>query len=68
MPTNIAIDNELIKKAMEATNFRTKRAVVEAGLRLLIEVQAQSDIRRLRGKVQWQGDLDAMRRDRPGRG
>ena len=68
MPTNIAIDNELMKKAMEATNLRTKRAVVEAGLRLLIEVQAQSDIRRLRGKVKWLGDLDAMRRDRPGRG
>jgi len=68
MPTNIAIDNELMKKAMEATNLRTKRAVVEAGLRLLIEVQAQSDIRRLRGKVHWQGDLDAVRRDRPGRG
>ena len=68
MPTNIAIDNELMKKAMEATNLRTKRAVVEAGLRLLIEVQAQSDIRRLRGKVKWLGDLDAMRRDRPERG
>jgi len=67
MRTNIVIDNELMDKAMEVTHLPTKRAVVEAGLRLLIEVKAQSGIRRLRGKVQWQGDLDAMRRNRLGR-
>ena len=57
MRTNIAIDDKLMKAAMRATGLETKRAVVEAGLRLLIQVKAQTGIRRLRGKVAWQGNL-----------
>lgn len=64
MRTNIVIDDNLIQKAMKATGLSTKRAVVEAGLRLLIQVQAQTGIRRLRGKVNWQGNLDDMRTSR----
>ncbi len=44
-----------------ATGIRTKRAVVEAGLKLLIAVSTQTGIRRLRGKVKWEGNLDEMR-------
>jgi len=64
MRTNIVVDEELIRQAMKATGLTTKRAVVEAGLQLLIQVKAQSGIRRLRGKVQWQGNLDEMREGR----
>ena len=64
MRTNIVVDEELIQQAMKATGLTTKRAVVEAGLQLLIQVKAQSGIRRLRGKVQWQGNLDEMREGR----
>lgn len=64
MRTNIVIDDNLIQKAMRATGLRTKRAVVEAGLRLLIQVKAQTSIRRLRGKIQWEGDLGEMRSGR----
>jgi Arc/MetJ family transcription regulator len=62
--TNVVIDDALIRKAMKATGLQTKRAVIEAGLRLLVEIQAQSGIRNLRGLVQWEGDLDEMRRSR----
>ncbi|MCC7361285.1 MAG: type II toxin-antitoxin system VapB family antitoxin [Anaerolineales bacterium] len=61
MRTNIVIDDQLIAAAMKATGLPTKKAVVEAGLRLLVQVQAQSGVRRLRGKVNWQGDLDELR-------
>ena len=61
MRTNIVIDDQLIAEAMKATGLPTKKAVVEAGLRLLVQVHAQSGIRRLRGKVNWQGDLDNLR-------
>ncbi|PYU98138.1 MAG: DUF2191 domain-containing protein, partial [Acidobacteria bacterium] len=44
-----------------STGARTKRAVVEAGLRLLIQTRAQGGIRRLRGKVAWEGDLNTSR-------
>jgi Arc/MetJ family transcription regulator len=61
MRTNIVIDNSLMQRAMKATGFSTKKAVVEEGLRLLIKVKGQEGIRRLRGKIEWEGDLGAMR-------
>lgn len=64
MRTNIVIDDRLIRQAMRASRLRTKRAVVEAGLKLLVQVHGQTTIRRLRGKVAWAGDLDEMRSGR----
>ncbi len=64
MRTNIVIDNGLMRQAMKATGLSTKRAVVEEGLRLLIKVKGQEGIRRLRGKITWDGDLDTMREGR----
>lgn len=64
MRTNIVIDNRLMRQAMKATGLSTKRAVVEEGLRLLIKVKGQEGIRRLRGKITWEGDLDTLREDR----
>jgi len=61
MRTNIEIDDELMRQAMRSSGARTKRAVVEEGLRLLIRTRGQGSIRRLRGKVAWQGDLEASR-------
>lgn len=61
MRTNIVLDDDLVRKAMRATGLKTKRAVVEAGLRLLVETRAQTGIRRLRGKIAWEGDLGASR-------
>jgi Arc/MetJ family transcription regulator len=64
MRTNIVIDNSLMRQAMKATGLSTKKAVVEEGLRLLIKVRGQEGIRRLRGKVEWEGDLNVMREGR----
>ena len=64
MRTNIVIDDRLIDRAMRASGLKTKRAAVEAGLELLIQVKAQSGIRRLRGKIQWEGNLREMRTGR----
>jgi len=64
MRTNIVIDDRLIKSAMRASGAATKREAVEKGLKLLLRLEQQKKIRTLRGKVRWEGDLDAMRRDR----
>jgi Arc/MetJ family transcription regulator len=64
MRTNIEIDDDLMRSAMRASGLKTKRAAVEEALRLLIKVRDQAGILNLRGKVQWVGDLKAMRRDR----
>jgi Arc/MetJ family transcription regulator len=61
MRTNIDIDDRLMEEAMKSSGSRTKRAAVEAGLRILIQTRAQASIRRLRGKVKWEGDLERSR-------
>ena len=63
MRTNIEIDEQLLKQAQAAAGAKTNRETVEQGLRALITLQKQREIRRLRGKLKWEGDLDAMRRD-----
>jgi Arc/MetJ family transcription regulator len=68
MRTNIEIDDHLMRQAMRSGRTRTKRATVEAGLRLLVQTRAQTSIRRLRGKIRWDGDLDRSRLDASGSG
>jgi Arc/MetJ family transcription regulator len=64
MRTNIVIDDKLMRDTLRATGLKTKREAVEEGLRSLLRLRRQAEIRKLRGKLHWQGDLDAMRRDR----
>jgi len=64
MRTNIVIDDKLMKDALEATGLPSKRAVVEAALKLLVRLRAQESIRDLRGQVSWEGNLDGSRLDR----
>ena len=61
MRTNIVIDDELMAKALKATGLKTKKEVVEQGLKLLIRRQEQQSIRDLKGKLRWEGDLDELR-------
>lgn len=63
MRTNIVIDDKLMKETLKATGLKTKREAVELGLRTLLRLQQQEEIRRFRGKLDWQGDLDALRTD-----
>jgi Arc/MetJ family transcription regulator len=64
MRTNIVIDDKLMRDTLRVTGLKTKREAVEAGLRTLVLLSRQGAIRRLRGKLNWQGDLNAMRSDR----
>lgn len=64
MRTNIEIDDKLMKDALKATGAKTKREAVELGLKTLVQLQAQEKARELRGKVTWEGDLNAQRTDR----
>jgi Arc/MetJ family transcription regulator len=64
MRTNIVIDDRLMTAALQATGLPTKRAVVEAGLKMLVRLHAQESFRRHRGEVAWEGDLDEMRQGR----
>jgi Arc/MetJ family transcription regulator len=63
MRTNIVIDDKLMKETLRLTGLRTKREAVELGLRTIVRLRKQEEIRKFRGKLKWQGDLDAMRTD-----
>ena len=63
MRTNIVINDLLMDEAKKLSGLKTKRAVVEYGLQLLIQLKKQERIKKLRGKLIWVGDLDSMRRD-----
>ncbi|MGH9599264.1 MAG: type II toxin-antitoxin system VapB family antitoxin [Terracidiphilus sp.] len=64
MRTNIEIDDELIKKAMEATGTRTKKAAVDACLHEVVRLREQGSVRKIFGIGGWEGDLAAMREGR----
>jgi Arc/MetJ family transcription regulator len=64
MRTNIVIDDKLMKETLAATGLRTKREAVELGLRTLLRLRKQAEIRQFRGKLPWTGDLDVLRTDK----
>ena len=64
MRTNVVIDDELMAEALEITGMKTKRAVLEEALRTLVRLKKQEGVRALRGKLQWEGDLDVLREGR----
>ena len=64
MRTSIVIDDKLMVATLKATGIKTKREAVEQGLRTLLRLRQQTDLRKLRGKYEWEGDLDAMRREK----
>jgi Arc/MetJ family transcription regulator len=61
MRTNIVIDDSLMSEALKRTGLKTKKEAVEQGLRLLVKRNKQQDLRKLRGKLNWEGDLNEMR-------
>jgi Arc/MetJ family transcription regulator len=64
MRTNIVIDDKLMRETLRLTGLKTKREAVELGLRTLLRLRQQEQVRRFRGKLKWEGDLDGMRTDR----
>ena len=64
MRTNIVINDDLIAEAIKLTKLKTKKAVVEEGLKLLVQLKKQEKVKSLRGKLKWEGDLEEMRSDK----
>jgi Arc/MetJ family transcription regulator len=61
MRTNIVLDDDLIQRARQLTGIKTKREVVQEALRILIQLREQTAVRKLRGKLSWEGNLDDQR-------
>ncbi len=63
MRTNIVIDDSLMTSVLQATGLKTKKEVVELGLKTLIRLKKQEEIKKYRGKLKWEDDLERMRVD-----
>ncbi|MBN2569527.1 MAG: type II toxin-antitoxin system VapB family antitoxin [Deltaproteobacteria bacterium] len=64
MRTNVVIDDDLMESALRVSGLRTKKDAIEEGLKLLVQVKSQKEIKRFRGKLKWLGNLDEMRSDK----
>ncbi len=64
MRTNIVIDDSLMNRVLKLTGVQTKREAVEMGLKALLKLKKQGNIRKYRGKLDWVGDLEGMRTDK----
>jgi Arc/MetJ family transcription regulator len=64
MRTNVVIDDDLMESALKTSGIRTKKAAIEEGLKLLVQIKGQEKIRGYRGKLKWTGSLEEMRLDR----
>ncbi len=64
MRTNIVIDEKLVADAQKVAGIKTKKGVAEEGLQLLLRIKKQESVRKWRGKLLWEEDLDSMREDK----
>jgi Arc/MetJ family transcription regulator len=64
MRTNVVIDDVLMESALKVSGLKTKKDAIEEGLKLLVQVKGQKEIKRFRGKLKWSGNLEKMRTDK----
>lgn len=64
MITSLEIDDELFRKAYSLSPARSKKALVDEALRLYVRLHEQAQVRSLRGKLIWKGDLNEIREER----
>jgi Arc/MetJ family transcription regulator len=65
MAEPIEIDEAVVGELMELTGLKTREEVVAKALSEMVEGRrAQRKMMQLRGTIEWDGDLDAMRRQR----
>lgn len=64
MRTNVVIDDDLMESALMVSGLKTKKDAIEEGLKLLVRVKSQKEIKQFRGKLKWSGNLNEMRLDK----
>ncbi len=64
MRTNIDIDDDLLNEVRDLTGAKTKREAVDLALRELVARHKRLKFLELRGRVRWEGELEASREAR----
>jgi Arc/MetJ family transcription regulator len=63
MRTNVVINDDLMESALKTSGIKTKKGVIEEGLKLLVQLKKQEKVKGFRGKLKWIGSLEEMRID-----
>jgi Arc/MetJ family transcription regulator len=58
------MDEELFMKAWRLSGIKTKKGLINEVLRTYVRLHEQAQVRSLRGKLAWKGDLDEIREER----
>ncbi len=62
MRTTLNIDDEALRAAMELSQGLTKTEVINEALRRMVRAKRRRHLLELRGKVEWEGDVDQLRK------
>jgi Arc/MetJ family transcription regulator len=62
--TNIDLDDQLVEEGMRVFKCKTKKELIHLALRELLKTEKRKEILKLRGQLEWEGDLEEMRRSR----
>jgi Arc/MetJ family transcription regulator len=58
MRTTVDLDAELVRKALELTGLRTKKALLHAALEELIRARQKTDLADLAGRIRFRDGFD----------
>ncbi len=62
MRTTLNIDDDALQAAMKFAQGRTKTEVINEALRRFVRAKRRRQLLQLQGKVEWEGDIDALRK------
>jgi len=62
MRTTLNIDDDALQAAMKFARGRTKTEVINEALRRFVRAKKRRQLLQLQGKVEWEGDIDALRK------
>jgi Arc/MetJ family transcription regulator len=62
--TNIDLDDRLVEEGLRVFKCKTKKELIHLALRELLKTEKRKEILKLQGQLQWEGDLEEMRRSR----
>ena len=62
--TNIDLDNRLVSEGLRVFKCKSKRELVHLALTELLKEAKRREILKLRGRVEWEADLEELRRSR----
>ncbi len=62
--TNVVLDEKLVNNCFEITGLATKRELIQYALMQIVKLNKQKEILKLRGNVNWEGNLARSRKSR----